>query len=184
MDLVAHCALCTFTMHVIIWNMHLHHYLLAIPMFQWVSVVDWIQTPKDFYALVLRPYIVDYLAWKRDFAYVIKLRILRCGNYFLCASVLRSVQLFASLWTVAHQALLSMKFPRQEYQSGLPVPTPEDFPDPEIEPESLVSSALAGTTVPPGKPWRLLEQYLKTQTEITHLSVASFHHSGPIPPAA
>ena len=27
-----------------------------------------------------------------------------------------------SLWTVAHQTPLSMKFPRQEYQSGLPFP--------------------------------------------------------------
>ena len=56
-----------------------------------------------------------------------------------------------------------MEFPRQEYWSGLPVPTQGDFPDPEIEPASLVSSALAGrffTTVPLGKPWRLLKQYL------------------------
>ena len=48
-----------------------------------------------------------------------------------------------------------MEFSRQEYWSGLPFSTLEDFPDPGIEPESLVSSALAGgffTTASPGKP--------------------------------
>ena len=45
-----------------------------------------------------------------------------------------------------------MAFPRQEYWSGLPLLTPWDLPDPEVEPESL---ALAGgflTTAPPGTP--------------------------------
>ena len=44
--------------------------------------------------------------------------------------------LFATLWTVAHQAPLSMGFSRQEYWSGLPCPPPGD-PDPGIEPASL-----------------------------------------------
>ncbi|ELR60425.1 hypothetical protein M91_18992, partial [Bos mutus] len=42
------------------------------------------------------------------------------------------------------QAPLSMGFPRQEYWSGLPFPTPGDLPDPGIKPASLVSPALAG----------------------------------------
>ena len=50
--------------------------------------------------------------------------------------VLSHVLLFATLWTVAHQALLSTGFPRQEYWSGLPFPSPGDLPDPEIEPKS------------------------------------------------
>ena len=53
--------------------------------------------------------------------------------------------------TVAHQAPLSMEFPKQEYRSRLPFPPPRDLPDPGIKP---VSPALAGrfiTTVPPGK---------------------------------
>ena len=37
-------------------------------------------------------------------------------------------------WTVAHQAPLSMGFPRQEYWSGLPVLSSGDLPNPEIEP--------------------------------------------------
>ena len=55
--------------------------------------------------------------------------------------------------TGVHQAPLSMGFPKQEYWSGVPLPTPGDLPNPEIEPTS-VSSALAErffTTVPPGK---------------------------------
>ena len=54
------------------------------------------------------------------------------------------VQLFATLWTVAHQAPLFMEFFRQEYWSRLPFPTPGDLPDPVMEPKSLVSPALAG----------------------------------------
>ena len=51
---------------------------------------------------------------------------------------------FATSWTVARQAPLSMGFPRQEYWSGLPFPSPGDLPNPGIEPESVASSALAG----------------------------------------
>ena len=72
-----------------------------------------------------------------------------------CALLLSRVQLSAASQTVAHQASLSMGFPRQEYWSGLPFPPPGDLPDPGIEPASLVSPALAGgfvMTAPPGKP--------------------------------
>ena len=58
---------------------------------------------------------------------------------------------------IAHQAPLSMGFSRQKYGNGLPCPPPGDLPNPEIEPTSLVSPALAGrflTTEPPGKPFR------------------------------
>ena len=43
--------------------------------------------------------------------------------------------------TLAHQAPLSMEFPRQEYGSGLPFPSPGDLPDPEMEPRSPVLQA-------------------------------------------
>ena len=69
--------------------------------------------------------------------------------------VLRHVQLFATPWTAARQAPLSMIFSKQEYWSGLPFSPPGDLPDPGIEPVSLVSPALAGgffTTATPGKP--------------------------------
>ena len=43
---------------------------------------------------------------------------------------------FATPWTVAHQAPLSIGFPRQEFWSGLPFPSPGDLPDPGIKPAS------------------------------------------------
>ena len=53
------------------------------------------------------------------------------------------VQLFATPWTVAHQAPLPMEFSRQEDWSGLPFPPP-DLPDPGTKPASLTSPALVG----------------------------------------
>ena len=49
---------------------------------------------------------------------------------------LSCVQLFATPWTVAHQAPPSMGFSRQEYWSGLLFPSPGDLPDPGIETRS------------------------------------------------
>ena len=60
--------------------------------------------------------------------------------------LLSRVQLFATLWTVAHQALSSMGFSRQEYWSGLPFPSPGDLPDPGIEPRSPAVQAEALTS--------------------------------------
>ena len=54
------------------------------------------------------------------------------------------VRLFATPWTVACQAPLSVEFSRQEYWSGLSCPSPGNLPDPGIEPVSLTSPALAG----------------------------------------
>ena len=51
------------------------------------------------------------------------------------------IQLFATPWTVALQAPLSMGFSRQEYWSGLPFPPPGALPNPRTEPESLMSPA-------------------------------------------
>ena len=49
---------------------------------------------------------------------------------------LSHVRLFATLWTVFHQAPPSTGFSRQEYWSGLPFPSPGNLPDPGIEPRS------------------------------------------------
>ena len=69
--------------------------------------------------------------------------------------VLSRVRIFATPWTAARQAPLSMEFSTQNYWSGLPFPTPGYLPNPGIEPKSLASPALTSrvfTTVPPGKP--------------------------------
>ena len=52
---------------------------------------------------------------------------------------LNRVRLFATPWTGAYQAPPSMGFSRQEYWSGVPLPSPEDLPHPEIEPGSPAS---------------------------------------------
>ena len=75
--------------------------------------------------------------------------------------------LSAALWTVAHQAPLSMGFARREYWSGLPFPTPGGLPHPGMEPRSPTSPEWAGglfTTLPPGKPNYYL--YLRVNTKV------------------
>ena len=56
-------------------------------------------------------------------------------------------------WAVVHQAPLSTGFPRQEYWSGLPFPSPGDLPNPGIEPGCPTSQADSLPTEPPGKPY-------------------------------
>ena len=65
---------------------------------------------------------------------------------------LSRVRLFAIPWTVVYQASLSMGFSRQEYWSGLPLPSPGDLPDPGIKPRSPALQADALPSEPPGKP--------------------------------
>ena len=76
------------------------------------------------------------------------------------AQLLSHVQLFVSPWTVAHQAPLSMGFPRQEYWSGLPFPSPGGLPDPGTEPMSLAWAGGFFTTEPPGQSLRLEETFI------------------------
>jgi len=56
------------------------------------------------------------IVWLTDFALSRGQRLLSC------------IQLFVTLWAVAYEAPLSVAFPRQEYWSGLPYPTPGIFP--------------------------------------------------------
>ena len=63
--------------------------------------------------------------------------------FLLYAQLLSRALLFEAPWTVAHQAPLSMGFPRQEYRSGLLLPSPGYLPDPGIKPmASAMSPAL------------------------------------------
>ena len=59
---------------------------------------------------------------------------------------------FATSWTVARQAPLSIGFPRQEYWSGLPFPSPEDLLNPGTGPTSPALTGRFFTPEPPGKP--------------------------------
>ena len=71
--------------------------------------------------------------------------------------LLSPVRLFATPWTVAYQAPLSMGFSRQEYWSELPFPSPGDLPDPGIEPRSPALQVDSLSLVPPGKLYRVVE---------------------------
>ena len=64
------------------------------------------------------------------------------------AQSLSHVQLFATPWTVTHQAPLFVGLSRQEYWSGLPFPHPGDLPDPGIKPRSPVFPALQVDSLP------------------------------------
>ena len=74
------------------------------------------------------------------------------GGY-VCSSLSR-VQLFVTPWAIAHQALLSMEFSRQEYRNGLPFPSPGYLPNPETEPESPTLQADSLPPEPQRKPTR------------------------------
>ena len=66
-----------------------------------------------------------------------------CVCVCVCVCTLSHIRLFATPWTIAHQAPLSMGFSRKEYWRGLLSPPPRDLPNPGIEPMSLASPALA-----------------------------------------
>ena len=65
---------------------------------------------------------------------------------------LSHVRLFATPWSVAHQAPLSMGFPRQEYWGGLPFPSQWDLPNPRIKPKSPALQADSLPSEVPEKP--------------------------------
>ena len=90
----------------------------------------------------------------------------RCSFHFLKLSnssgvkvkvkSLSRVRLFATPWTVAHQAPPSMGFSRQEYWSGIPFPSPGDLPNPGIEnPRLLHWQADSSPLSHPGSPFNL-----------------------------
>ena len=85
---------------------------------------------------------------------ILNLTVQHFGSYSDCMLLSRfsSVWLFATQWTVACKAPLSMGFSRQEYYSGLPCPPPGDLPDPR---DRTCVSCIAGgffTTEPSRKP--------------------------------
>ena len=85
---------------------------------------------------------------------------------------LSRIQLFVTPWTVAYRAPLSMEFSRQEYWSRLPFPSPEDLPDPGLEPRSPALEADALLSEPQGK---CIYIYICIHTHThTHLTASGF----------
>ena len=112
---------------------------------------------------------------------------MQCCNGFcvllLCvlhAQLLCHVWLFAAPWTVASQVPLFMEFPKQDYWSELPFPSPGDLPSPGIEPASPALSGSFFITEPSGKPCLTGKWISQTYTYVP--SILSFlpiqgHHS-------
>ena len=99
-------------------------------------------------------YLVHFLSVGMYLSYSFLLSFLPSLLACVCVHLLSHVRFFVTLWTLAHEAPLSMGFSRQKYWSGLPFPPPGDLSDPGIECMSPVSPVLAGeffTTEPPGK---------------------------------
>ena len=94
---------------------------------------------KIFWTCLLVLIIFSWILWGYKFIIIMS----SDRNDFCCLLFSHYVMSnsFAVPWTVAHQALLSMGFPRHEYWSGLPFPSPGDLPDIEIK---LTSTALGG----------------------------------------
>ena len=74
------------------------------------------------------------------------------GTLLLLLSHFSHIQLLATPWIVAHQAPLSKGFPRQEYWSGLPFPSPGELLNPGVKPAPPAVGGRSFTTEPPGKP--------------------------------
>ena len=83
------------------------------------------------------------LKTKKNRDLLIGLILIYCNSMELSLA-LKIQNVPVTLWTVAHQAPLSMKFSKQEHLSGLPCPPSGDLPDLGIKPASLMSLALAG----------------------------------------
>jgi len=97
---------------------------------------------------------------------------------YVCACMLSrfSHVLFATLWSIACQALLSMGFSRQEYWSGLPCPPPRDLRDPGIKLLSLMSLALAGRSFTTRAIWEAPYIYIYVTYICNFLLQILFHY--------
>ena len=91
-------------------------------------------------------------------------------------------QLFSTPWTVAHQALLSVGFSRQEHWSGLPFPTPGDLSDLGSNPRFLqpLQCSPILTTEPPGKPLGGLEELPAVDLKFTLKGTHEFYPVAPV----
>ena len=74
-------------------------------------------------------YLCCCFLWIASFHLSYKCRIIHC-----CCFVTKSCLTVATPWTIACQAPLSMRFPRQEYWSGLPLPSPGDLARSGVKP--------------------------------------------------
>ena len=111
--------------------------------FLWISfVIHWLCASS----LILIIMQTFPLKWKVMVSHMV---------WFAHAQSLSHIQLFVTLWTVAHQPPLTMGFPREEYWNGLSFSSPGDLPNPGIEPKPPALASGFFTTEPPEKPYIL-----------------------------
>ena len=91
-----------------------------------------------------------------------------CMNFMLY-QLLSHVQLFATPWTVAHQAPLSRGFSRQEYWNGLPFPSPGGLSNPGMKSQSPALQAVSLLSEPPEKP-KPKRHTIEWETKFTNIS--------------
>ena len=84
---------------------------------------------------------------------------------------------YDSMDYIAHQASLSMGFPRQEYWSGLPFPLPGDLPDPGMEPMFPVSATMAGSSLPVDTREALHSIYNQVKSKEKYVSIATHYEA-------
>ena len=106
---------------------------------------------------------VNRNSWHRDL----------CWCPMCVPSHFRHVQLFATPWTAAFQAPVSIGFSRQEYWSGLPLPPPENLPNPRDWTHVSVSPALAGGFFTISATWSLqiLDPFLSLELGVSAVTL-------------
>jgi len=146
---------------------------------RWVTTPSWLSRS-------LRPFFVQFFSYTG----IIQFTLFLSNETYLFISLLlfgHSVMSdsFATLWTVACQAPLSMVFSRQEYWSGLPFPSPADFPNPGIEPafqaDSLPVSHLGSPCLSSvwGQFCMVINNLFKSPLENTHTHIHRHNISQP-----
>ena len=126
----------------------------------------WYICTMEYYSTIKKDEIIPFAATCMDLEIIIPSEV--SPKVKMKVKSLSRVRLFGTLWTVAHQAPLSMGFSRQEYWSGLPLPFPGDLHDPGIELRSPALQVDALTSEPPGMPRKR-----KTNTKWYHLYLES-----------
>jgi len=97
--------------------------------------------------------------------------LITCEYFMFVLSCFSRVWLFATQWTISHQAPLFMGFSRQDYWSGLPCSPPGDLPNLGIEPVSLTSPALAGGFFITSTTWETREYVIFYEKEELRLQI-------------
>ena len=104
--------------------------------------------------------------------------VLLIDTYFLVHRLSCSVMSnsFVTPWTVACQAPLSMGFPRQEYWTGLPFPSPGDLPNPGIKP-TFPASQVDSLSLSHWEAYFLVMTYVKFLVQMTKLQSGLHNNS-------